>query len=1604
MGSSLRKLIDVFRSESKTEREKGNYFENLCKLFLENDSRYANQFEKVYTYSQWAEIQNLPQNDNGVDLVAKIKGEDNFCAIQCKLYADDVKLYKDNINSFFTELGKKYFSRGLFIDISAKDWSKNAEATLYNQSKPVNRITLEHLETSNIDWNKYLDNNEVVTNPKKELRPHQQAALDATKQGFLEADRGKLIMACGTGKTFTSLKIAEELAGAGKRVLFAVPSIALMSQTITEWIIETKTPIQAFSVCSDTSVGKRKSKPNEESVDTDIHDLAYPATTQASKLAINAEHIPQEHMQVVFCTYQSMQVIIDAQAKHNLADFDLIICDEAHRTTGTILENKQESNFTKIHSNDNIKAKKRLYMTATPRLYGEGAKKKANQERVILCSMDDEQLYGQEFYNLKFSEAVDLDLLTDYKVIVLAVNEEYVARNFQTMLANEEGLKLDDATKLVGCYKALTKQDFKADILADTEPMQRAVAFCRSIAISKAIKTQFTDITKKYTNDLINQEETTLHCNVDHVDGSMSAKIRNNKIAWLKDDLAENECRILSNARCLSEGVDVPALDAILFMHPRNSMVDVVQSVGRVMRRAEGKHLGYVILPIAVPAGVEPEEHLNNSEAYQTVWQVLNALRSHDERLDAEINKIDLSSSQKKIDVIGVGFDDDSSSESSNANQEGIQLTIDYEFDDLKKAIYAKLVKKCGTRSFWMDWAADIAKIAKAHITRITAIVEQEGSKEQLAFNKFLTELKDDLNESISKDDAIEMLAQHMITKPVFDALFEGYSFTSKNPVSIALNNVLVEIDPHNIQKEAQELQKFYQSVQTRAEGIDSLEGKQKIIIELYDKFFKTAFPRTTEKLGIVYTPVEVVDFIIHSVNDTLKAEFGETLGSKNVHILDPFTGTGTFITRLMQSGLITKEELAYKYKNEIHANEIVLLAYYIASINIEQVYHDIMGGDYEPFNGICLTDTFAMQEHDVEIFDQLVDNSNRLKKQKSLPVKIIIGNPPYSAGQTTANDNNANVKYPLLDKTIEDTYVKYSTATNKNSLYDSYIRAIRWASTRVKDNGIVGFITNAGFLDSAVAAGVRKCLAEEFSNIYIFDLKGAVRGKSGDAAKKTGGNVFDIMTGVCITILVKNQNAESHGNIYYHDIGDYLTREEKLQKIIDFKSITGIKQVDGFEQIIPDKFNDWLNQRDESFNNFIELGNKKDKQAKTIFANYSRGIATARDSWAYNSSKTKLAHNMQSMINFYNSEMERYQAAVADGYNGDVKGFLNYDATKIAWGRDIINRLIKNNVKYYEQNNIINSLYRPFSKQHLYFDRYFNDMVYQMPQIFPKQDMENLVICVSITGGKKDFMPLIANCIPDLHFNIDSQCFPLKLYVSSWDFDYSFGEESNYSQIDAITDYGLNHFSSIYGSDGNKISKEDLFYYIYGLLHSKDYRKKYAMNLTKQLPRIPRVASLDDFWSFSKAGRDLAKLHINYETVEKYPLTIEGAQGELLAEDNQKLYYVTKMKFAKKGKEVDKTKIIYNSNIKISNIPEKAYRYVINGKSPIEWAMDRQGLKIHKDSQIINDANDYAIETMQNPAYPLELIQRLVTVSLKTLDIIDSLPKLNIYADDLQE
>ena len=1598
MTATIYEVLGNLRANALDERDKGDKFERLIKTYLLNDPEWSTRFSNVWLWSEWPGRQGRP--DTGIDLVAALRDEESLAAIQCKFYGPQSTVSKGDIDSFLSASAGREFSRRYIFD-TAKSWSPNATDTLAHQAVPVQRIDIAWLDDSNFDWSQYswTTPEVLVSTGKKALRPHQQSALMDVFDGFRARERGKLVMACGTGKTYTSLKIAEQLVGAGGSVLFLVPSIQLLSQSLREWMGNTEVDIRPFAVCSDVRVGR---KVNTDDVDMPAIDLTEPATTDAHTLSarLNVAKHAKDRMTVVFSTYQSIDVIHRAQ-ELGLDDFDLIICDEAHRTTGVTLAGGDESAFVRVHDNAYLRASKRLYMTATPRVFGEEVKRKATEAEALLADMADESLYGPEFHRLGFGDAVEADLLTDYKVLVLAVDEDYVAKNFQTAMAAGGEIALGDAAKLIGCWNGLAKNYGYAEHETDRasrRPMRTAVAFAKDIKASKTAASSFPVLVDRALEDVGEDEgRNRLRLEAVHVDGTMGIHERNTHLAWLKEPTPGDVCRILTNARCLSEGVDVPALDAVMFLTPRGSQVDVVQSVGRVMRKAPGKELGYIILPIVVPSGVAPSEALNDNERYRVVWQVLQALRSHDDRFHAMVNQIELNKRKTDrlvIDDVTPRSETDSAdgqaSGAESGSPEGQQPTLEFDFEGFRDAMYARIVQKVGERRYWETWAKDVSEIAQAHITRINGLLADEGSNQAKEFTIFLDGLRGNLNENITRDEAVEMLAQHLVTRPIFEAIFDDYNFGANNPVAQTMEVMLASLDEHNLASENRTLEKFYSSVRRRVEGVDNAEGKQRILIELYDKFFATAFRKTVDKLGIVYTPVEIVDFILKSADDVLRAEFGQGLTDEGVHILDGFTGTGTFVARLLQSELINPHDLARKYANELHANEILLLAYYIAAVNIETTYAGLTGNT-EAFPGLILTDTFQSWEpedrHDLKVFPE---NNARLEALKKLPITVIVGNPPYSAGQESANDDNANEKYPSLDAEIERTYAAMSASTSKRTLYDSYIRAIKWATLRIKERGVIAYVTNNGFISSNSGDGLRRSLAAEFSAIYVLNLRGNALG-SGEIRRREGEGVFGggSRAGSAVTLLVKNPDSKGPFVLRYADIGDYLKRSEKLGRVAESKTFFGLEA----RQIVPNDYGDWLDQRRDDFGEFLPIGQKGSDEA--VFSAYSLGMASGRDAWVYNFSATARTQNVRRMMRNFDNELMAKQA--------NPKYVPNRDPARISWNRNLNQDFVRRRPLAFDPDGERTSVYRPFMKVRSYFARDMNAMQYQMPRFFPNQECENYGIAVAAPRANGGGTPLMCDALPD---QVVFSPNPVQFFPR-WTFTFegagmldvqTDGETvSGFRRVDNISDEALSEFLTAYPS--KTITKDDIFFYVYGILHSPRYRETYASDLAKMLPRIPMVY---DFKGYGDAGRALCELHLGYESITPFPL--DGLDVEPVG-DPYDFFAVSKkgMKFgpptaeqAQAGERYDRSVIHYNDRITLRGVPKDAYRYMLGSRSAIEWVLNRYYVKTDSKSGIVNDPNDWSRE-VGDPRYILDLLARIVTVSVETNKIVDNLPSLDI-------
>ncbi|NDJ91926.1 type ISP restriction/modification enzyme [Mycolicibacter kumamotonensis] len=1315
--------------------------------------------------------------------------------------------------------------------------------------------------------------------------------------------------------------------------------------------------------------------------------------------------------------------------RHKAAGLDPVFsipfskCDEAHRTTGVTLAGDDESNFVRIHDADYLKAQRRLYMTATPRIFTDLVKDKAAAHSAELATMDSEQIYGPEFHRLSFGDAVERGLLTDYKVLVLTIDESVIAPGLQQQVAaHGSELTLDDASKLVGCWNGLAKRAGTAPdgsgFAPGEAPMRRAVAFARDIKTSKQVAEMFPIVVTKYQElldaheddgQLVSATNRGLTCSVHHVDGTFNALQRNAELTWLKGVVAEDECRILTNARCLSEGVDVPALDAVLFLHPRNSVVDVVQSVGRVMRKADNKDYGYVILPVAVPQGVEPSTALGDNQRFKVVWQVLNALRSHDERFDAMVNSIALNNDTNQKGGVGtnkllgshIGPILDHLSDQNDLDADRAQQMALFSLSAWQEAIYARIVDKVGTRTYWEQWAADVADIAAALVTRITAILDGADGPVTEAFGHFLQGLRDNLNDSITDADAISMLAQHLITKPVFDALFAGHDFASHNPVSRTMQKMVDTLGGTGLEAETARLEGFYESVRRRAAEVSSAEGKQAIIAELYEKFFRIGFKKQAEALGIVYTPTEIVDFILRAADTVSRKHFGRGLTDEGVHILDGFTGTGTFITRLLQSDLITAQDLQRKYSKELHANEIMLLAYYIAAVNIESTYHALAGktagkDDYEPFPGIVLADTFQISEAG-DSMDALMfpHNNARIEAQLAIPINVIVGNPPYSVGQSSANDMNANVKYPTLDGRVEQTYAKRSTAQLKNSLYDSYIRAFRWATDRIGGAGVVGFVSNGGWVKGNTADGMRLSLADDYTAIYVYNLRGNQR-TAGEESRKEGGKVFGSgsRNTVAIFIGIKDPSCTEPCDVFYRDIGDYLSREEKLRSVAESQLDTVPWGV-----ITPNTEGDWVDQRDNRFGAWPVIGEKRDVRcgASTVFHGYSRGVATSRDAWCYSFSRDELRSNLRRTIDFYNSEVERIDVALrGKAKPPPVEEIITVDSTKFSWDRINKRQVMQGTSIEFEPSAVRVGTYRPFTKQNVYFDQrqQLNNCTYQLPSMFPTLHHTNIGFYVVGAGSDVPFSAVMLNDLPNLHVTgagSGGQFFPRWTYEKAeagegeLALETGSGEtdEYGYRRIDNVTDGILALYCE---AVGDHVTKDDIFYYVYGLLHDPAYRTAYAADLKKMLPHIPTPETRERFDQLAYAGRKLAELHVNYESVEPHPLEVQLKPGA--DPSSRETWRVDKMKWRSK---TDHTAIVYNGKVTIAGIPEEAGRYMLGSRSALAWIIDRYQVKTDKASGIVNDPNDWCDEH-DDPTYIVELIKRITTVSIETMNIVDSL------------
>ncbi len=1584
-------------------RHKGSLFEKISKQFLlEHDS--ANEYESIDLWYDWK--LRGKERDKGIDIVITTSNKE-YIAVQCKFHQNSIS-YND-ISPFLTQLlsgvGEVRFKKGIIIstsNLTSEALKAIEQIRSTGMGIDIDEITEEDFIYSRIDWEKFdptKTEDEIPLCDKKRPRPHQTEAINATKEYFSNPKnaRGKLIMACGTGKTYTSLKIMESLDP--KITLFLAPSIALLSQTFREYAQEKSEPFYASIVCSDDKTGQSK---NEDNDDIKFSELPLKPSTRLEDILSTYEKAQKENKRfIIFSTYQSALRIKEAQ-EAGLNEIDLIICDEAHRTVGAMYSSNERDDknaFTLCHSDENIKATKRLYMTATPKVYSESSKAKAKESDNVIYSMDDADTFGEEIYTLNFEKAIALDLLTDYKVIILAVRSENLSGvtnsvNKKISQLKAEGTKLDKklinnefVCKIVGTHKGLAKQDLIAldeenkednDLKnkADTFVSQRAINFCKSIQTSKNIKDSFETIMECYDEELKKKSFKNLQITIDHVDGTMNCKERLDKLENL-NQFKPNTCKVLSNARCLSEGVDFPALDSVIFFDGKSAMVDIIQAVGRVMRKAKNKKRGYIILPIALAENdiKNLDEAVKNTN-FKNIWKVIKALRSHDSSL------VDEATFKEKIKIFGSddasNLDDEEELQKDKTEQapndpKQAQKTL---FDaillqDLANAVYNVMPTKLGDRNYWENFAKKTGNIARTLNKRLKDIFEKNPE----FFHGFLDSLRENIHQNIKEEEALDMIISHIITKPIFDAIFGD---NIKNPIAKALDKMVLKLSDLGLEGETKDLKNLYESVKTEAARAKSQKSQQELIKNLYNTFFKEAFRKQSEKLGIVYTPIEVVDFILRATNGILKKHFNTDFNDKNITIFDPFTGTGSFIARLLskENALISDEALKEKFQKNLFAFDIVLLSYYIALINITQAAQN-RDSSLKNFKNIALTDSLDYLEEKsdkgvIPGFEDLKENQEIKTTMEKQNIRVIIGNPPYSSGAKSENDNNQNLTHPKLEKLVYETYGKNSTSRNVGqTTRDTLIHSIRMASDLLKDKGVVGFVVNGSFIDSKSADGFRKCVAKEFSHLYVLNLRGNAR-TSGEERKKEGDGIFDSGSRATIAIIffVKDKSVPNN-TIFYYEVDDYLKREAKLHLLANFENLDLVP----FSAITPNAKGDWINQRNDDFEKLIPLKRDKTLKNDSIFDLNSNGVKSGRDPWVYNFSPNALMQSVQNCIDTYNADLKHFNERYREAFKQRAKGVksgdrykhlndkeITTDKTKIAWTDDLKNKFINNeNLPESSEKHIRLALYRPFNKQWLYWDKDLINRQRRFSKIFPDESAQNVVINTGVGNGK-DFSALVSDFISDFSLISPNQAYPLYYYDDLGNRSY------------AISGYALNLFRRHYKD--NAITEEEIFYYIYAIFHHKGYLEKYKNSLAKE---VLRIALSDDFKELSILGKNLGELHLNYESGEMHT----SVKHNLLENAEVEGYYdVVQMKKDKKG-----DRIIYNQNIAITKIPQKAFEYVVNGKSAIDWVIERYQKTTDKESLIENNPNHYA-----GGQYVFELLCRVIKLSEKSVDLIEKI------------
>ena len=1393
-------VFKALRRTSDSPQERGLIFERVMRAAFEKNPQYSDRFKRVWLWADWPQRAALDYGgDSGVDLVAE-EHDGGVCAIQCKLYDPTATVPSKHINSFLAEAGKEPFTSSLLVTtgrLTDQSWSKVVSAT-----KRCEVLSGYELDRWPLHWDECFDDPGTVEfGERAEPRPDQAEALEAIAKGFDASDRGQLHMPCGTGKSLVSLWAAEQQAGRGGRVLYLVPSIALMAQTMRVWAANRSMPHRYAAICSDVTAGKKAS-----ATKSDLAELLAPPSTDREQIA-EALRAPvtDQAMHAWFCTYQSVPVLSQALSDHAPeVEFDLVVCDEAHRTTGIGLARKEASAsaFVMVHSDEHVPAAKRLYQTATPRVFTERQRRKVEEAGLGAAgnsySMDDESVFGPVFYEMSFVEAIERELVSDYRVLVVGVNEREAAmhgagKRVTEITASDRARKAkvdsDYATKLLGCWDAMATPQSRirapgtvaGELPDDPEHrhLRAAIAFTNTVRSSQACSEDayFADeglegrLWEAIAEDVrtANDGRMFLGLDVDHVDGTTRAVMRTEALSALerqsRDTSGPPRCRVISNAQLFTEGVDVPALDAVVFLEPRRSPVQVTQAVGRAMRRAEGKDFGYVVIPVVVPHGsrMTDAEVLDGSD-FKAVWEVVRALRSHDERVDYWVNNPQVSS-PIIIQPNRPDLDPEVLADSDLAEQGEFQLQFVQRLED---AVASKVVEECGDRKLWPTWGHRAADVCRQVERRMEAPIVEATC--EAAFRDFVSAMRQAVGAQLTESEAQQMVAQHVVTIPVFDHLFAESRFASRNPLSRAINDFLDALavahaasttDPTAASADRvfgdllAPLARSYRTMQRMLESSHSPAEKVDLLRQIYEGFFAHAMKDTVARLGIVYTPVEIVDFMLRSADAVCRKHFGHGLTDEGVHVLDPFAGTGTFLYRLLTGQrtdggpLIEDDDLLRKFSGvcllgdpaacdlqgdhadclppELHANEIVLLAYYIAALKIEAgaVERGVPVEDCR-FRGIVFGDTYGTgrRQDSIPGFD---DNSARARAQNRLPIRVILANPPWSAGQKSSGDDNPRQPYPEIEQRIRDTYGRrHKEVTGRGAGRSSgnlYVEAFRWACDRLdppgdarSGPGVVAFVHPNSLANAPSLTGMRAALRDEFTNVYVVNLLGDAY-KSGEDYRREGDKVFGqgSRNGVQLTLLVRNAESDhsTPAHLHYATVPEGMKREEKFEWLDALGDVTCQR----LSEVSINDAHDWINLTDGSFGDMMNVCavGPVVERGDTMVTDHALGAITSCDTYMYSFSFRDLVIKTRAFIDLYETARWRY----ANGEKLD-QITINDELEVIRWNHKLKQSLERNEEIVFDERRIREVLYRPFTKVWLYEDHRILSQARATTDLFP--------------------------------------------------------------------------------------------------------------------------------------------------------------------------------------------------------------------------------------------------------------------------------------------